>query len=335
MSRRKSIVSAFGDFQKEQDSDEATASVGADKQKTGRVAAGIIGTTQRTLTQIREERDALLEQAATSRHVVDIDPELIDASPFRDRLPDDDSDNFESFKRSIAEEGQKVPITVRQHPDSADRFQVVYGHRRLRALKELKVSVSAVVAQYSDRDLAIAQGIENANRQDLTWIERALFADEMQSAGVKPKDIKAALSIDDAELSKLRSVTKAVPRVLIELIGRAPIVGRPRWLELSKLLRDRGDVSLIEKTLSDDKVCQLSSDERFLTALSVLKPRAELREAKAVQSTFDLGDVGSMKVSSKAINFNLEGKHRQNFARFLEAEMPSILERYNKSLEQD
>lgn len=333
MSKRKSIVSAFGDIRSTEGarSPDAKDMPADDKPKTNRVAAGIIGTTQRTLTQIREERDALLDQVANSSRVIELEPSLIDASPFRDRLPDDDDSEFESFKASIYEEGQKVPITVRRHGETQDRFQVVYGHRRLRALKELERSVLAIVADYSDRDLVIAQGIENANRQDLSWIEKALFADEMQSAGIKPKDIKAALGIDDAEVSKLRSVLKGIPKPLIELIGRAPSIGRPRWLELAASIKGRSDLSKIEKTLSADKVLEMTSDERFLAALMSLAAVGPSRVSEK-QASLDLGEVGSMTVGAKSVKINLEKKHSEGFSKFLETEIGELVERYKRSL---
>lgn len=333
MSKRKSIVSAFGDIRSTEGarSPDATDMPADDKPKTNRVAAGIIGTTQRTLTQIREERDALLDQVANSSRVVELEPSLIDASPFRDRLPDDDDSEFESFKTSIFEEGQKVPITVRRHGDAQDRFQVVYGHRRLRALKMLERPVLAIIADYSDRDLVIAQGIENANRQDLSWIEKALFAEEMQSAGIKPKDIKAALGIDDAEVSKLRSVLKGIPKPTIEMIGRAPSIGRPRWLELAASIKGRSDLSKIEKTLSADKVLKMTSDERFLAALVSLTAAGSTR-APHKQASLDLGEVGSMTVGAKSVKISLEKKHSEGFSKFLETEIGELVERYKRSL---
>lgn len=334
MTKRRSIVSSFGDFTSEPKDGKPAAGSSAEetRPKPKRVAAGIIGTTQRTLTQIREERDSLLEQAASNNQVLELDPRLIDPSPFRDRLPDDDASSFDEFKASIVEEGQKVPITVRRHAETPDRYQVVYGHRRLRALADLALPVQAIVTDYSDRDLVIAQGIENANRQDLSWIEKALFADEMQTASIKPKDIKAALGVDDAELSKLRSVLKSVPRDFIEAIGRAPSIGRPRWLEFAALLSGKQGVLRARETLSVDKVYGLTSDERFLAALASLEEPATTRPSRAQQASFDLGDVGSMTVTARAVKISLEKKHRDGFSKFLEREMQELVERYKRSL---
>lgn len=338
MSKRKSIVSAFGDFQSEPKAQESkeTKPEATSKPKPSRVAAGIVSTTQRTLTQIREERDQLLEDAASNNRVIQIDPKLIDPSPFRDRLPDDDATDFEAFKTSIAEEGQKVPITVRRSPNDEHRYQIVYGHRRCRALSELGLEANAIITDYSDRDLVIAQGIENANRQDLSWIERALFADEMQSAGIKPRDIKAALGVDDTELSKFRSVLKSLPAPVLEAIGRAPGVGRPRWLDLSSAVKTKAHIAIIEKTLAAAKVSKLPSNEKFLTALALFSHEARPNMQNSTQQlSMELGEVGSMSISNNAIKINLTKPHRDGFGKFLEAEMEGLLERYQQSLKKN
>lgn len=335
MSKRKSIVSAFGHLR----SDEATSELTEDKKpeetktKPKRVAAGIIGTTQRTLSEIREERDRLLEQASEGGQILKLDPKLIDKSPFRDRLPDDNDISFEAFKESLKDEGQKVPITVRRHPEDEHRYQIVYGHRRWRALNELHRHVDAILTDYSDRDLVIAQGIENAGRQDLTWIERALFADEMQSAGIKPRDIKASLGVDDTELSKFRSVLKSLPTKSLEAIGRAPSIGRPRWLELAARVTTKTQFSRLEKTLAAAKVSEMSSDDKFVAVLDAMSfETTKSDENHHAQFSMELGEVGSMTSSKNAIKISLAKQHSEGFRKFLEAEMSELLERYKSSL---
>ncbi|MCF4098416.1 plasmid partitioning protein RepB [Maritalea mediterranea] len=328
MSKRKSIVSSFGDLTG--DSPPAKQDTKSDeKQKApGRVAAGIIGTTQRTLSQLREERDQLLADAQSADKILQLDAQKIDPSPFQDRLPDDNPDAFESFKQSLAEEGQQVPITVRIHADQPDRYQIVYGHRRWRALKELGQPIKAILVDYSDRDLVVAQGIENASRQDLSWIERALFADEMHRAGLKPKDIKAALNVDDAQLSKFRYVIKQVGAPLIQLIGRAPGIGRPRWIELADRLKEGVDEDRLLDTLSTDKVqTNLSPDDRFGLTLKLAKPE---KPSTQRAPSLSLGEVGTLQRGKNEVRIKLKKQHQVEFANFLEREMDTLLEKYNR-----
>ena len=244
--------------------------------------------------------------------ILELDPSLIDPSPFPDRLPDDDPHPYEEFRKSMAEEGQKVPIQVRPHPAATGRYQVIYGHRRLRAARDLGIAVKAVPISLSDTELVIAQGIENASRQDLSWIERALFAKRMEDAGVRSRDIQAALSIDRAELAKLRGVGTTVPVELIEAIGRAPRIGRPRWQELAKQIERHPErLGPAQRMLSSDN--KLISDQRFQLVLDTLKP-AVMPKA--------INNVG-VKISATTTR-------GRAFAKFIERRLPALMEEFEK-----
>ncbi|MFC7555837.1 ParB/RepB/Spo0J family partition protein [Pseudoroseomonas wenyumeiae] len=60
---------------------------------------------------------------------------------------------------------------MRPHPTEPGRFQVAFGHRRLRAARDLAKPVRAVVRPLSDRELVLAQGQENSARANLSFIE--------------------------------------------------------------------------------------------------------------------------------------------------------------------
>ena len=113
----------------------------------------------------------------------DLDPDFVDASLIDDRLVADDDGDFKALCDSIALRGQKTPILVRPHPEIIGRFQVAYGHRRLLAAKVLARRVQAIIRPMSDAELVVAQGIENAQRKNLSFIERATFARKLEDAG--------------------------------------------------------------------------------------------------------------------------------------------------------
>src|SRR5690606_14769538 len=164
-SSRKSIVASFGLLSAELENKLADAEQPAPVAPTQRVVAVFIGASHRAIDDIGSERvrlKALVEAGGGS--VRELDAALIAPSPYPDRLPDDDATSFEAFKRSIESEGQQVPIQVRKHPSSAGRYQIVYGHRRWRAAKQLGKPVRAIEVEISDLDLVLAQGIENASR---------------------------------------------------------------------------------------------------------------------------------------------------------------------------
>ncbi|NEK20367.1 plasmid partitioning protein RepB [Rhizobium leguminosarum] len=333
-SPRKSIVASFGLLSAELESDQA-----ADQQQPSqapapvpgnRVGAGVIGAAHRAIDDIRTERDRLKAIVESGGGAVrELDPSLIDPSPYPDRLPDDDATGFEAFKRSIETEGQQVPVQVRKHPSSPGRYQIVYGHRRWLAARQLNRPVRALEVEISDLDLVLAQGIENAGRQDLTWIERALFASRMDDAGIKPRHIYAALSIEDAELARMRNVYRIVPADIIEAIGRAPKIGRPRWLDLAKTVAgDTGALDALRAVLVRKGEEAETSDQRFQRALNAIKPVSNGRREPSPITDMSGTRLGALLISSKEVRISAEGLLGGDFLKFIEAELPALTERF-------
>jgi ParB family transcriptional regulator, chromosome partitioning protein len=334
---RKSIVANFGLLSAEIDSEPVVDQLPVPSPPAvNRVGAGVVGATHRALDDIKLERDrlrALVESGGAA--VRELDPALIDPSPYPDRLPDDDSASFEEFKRSIDAEGQKIPIQVRKHPTSSGRFQVVYGHRRWLAAKHLGRPVRALEVELDDLDLVLVQGIENANRQDLTWIERALFASRMDNAGIKPRHIYAALSIEDAELARMRSVYRVIPADVIEAIGRAPKIGRPRWLDMAKTIAGNpNSLAAIRDALGKKGESIESSDQRFQRILSVIKPTSpKSREPIPIEDRHGMR-LGALVMSSKEVRISAEGTRGVEFLKFIKAELRELAERFDKRRDQ-
>ena len=336
-SPRKSIVASFGLLSAELETKLVEQKPATPVPSGGnRVGAGVVAAAHRAIDDIRSERDrlkALVESgAAAVRH---LDPSLVDPSPYPDRLPDDDGANFEAFKRSIETEGQKVPVQVRKHPSSPDRFQIVYGHRRWLAARQLGRPVLALEVEISDLDLVLAQGIENANRQDLTWIERALFASRMDQAGIKPRYIYAALAVEDAELARMRNVYRVVPADIIEAIGRAPKIGRPRWLELAKTVSDVPTaIETLRAALVEKLDATETSDQRFQRLLNTVKPVPPRRVAPAISDKRGRR-LATLVASPKEVRIAAEGSLGTEFLKFLQAELPSLAERFASEHEQE
>jgi ParB family chromosome partitioning protein len=334
-SPRKSIVASFGllsaELEGRQPAAEPAPASPAPAQ-SGRVGAGVIGAAHRAIGDIREERDRLRAIVESGGGwIQDLDPHVIDPSPYPDRLPDDDPHDFQRFKRSLEEDGQKVPIQVRRHPSASGRYQVVYGHRRWRAALELGRTVRAIEVEISDLDLVLAQGIENAGRQDLTWIERALFASRMDDAGIKARHIYAALSIEDAELARMRSVYRMVPADIIEMIGRAPKVGRPRWLELAKTISAAPNaLQAVRLALSETDEAGETSDQRFQAALKAIKPSSGSRHAPIAISDRSGTRLGAFMMSPKEVRISAEGELGTQFIKFVEEELPDLVERFTR-----
>jgi len=126
-----------------------------------------------------------------SRSVVEIDTNLIDAGGLRDRI-DETVAEHEALIDSIRTYGQQVPILVRPHPDAEGRYQIVYGRRRVAALREIGEPAKALIRDLDDSALIMAQGQENSARRDLSFIEKCNFARQMTSRLCAPKPPKSS-----------------------------------------------------------------------------------------------------------------------------------------------
>lgn len=223
-----------------------------------RYGRGAIGAVSRSIADLK------------SRSLTEIPAEQIDNAGIHDRL-DEDREGIEALKASIREYGQQVPVLLRIKPGDDSRYEIVFGRRRVQALRELDQPVKAMIRDLSDRELVIAQGQENTARKDLSFIEKANFAAQMVHAGYERKVICDALSIDKTVISRMLTVTDAIPETVIRAIGAAPSAGRDRWLSLADKCAGHPSEALIAAATGAD------SDARFVAVLASLtasKPAA-------------------------------------------------------------
>lgn len=301
-----------------------------------RVASGSVRSMKESFTGIERENDALREAMASGVAIVELDPAMIDSSPVTDRFADTDKSSFEALKASIGANGQEVPILVRRHPNSIGRYQAAYGHRRLRALRELGRPIKAIVRNLSDRELAIAQGIENSARQDLTFIERAVFAMRLEDAGHDRSVIQEALSIDRAEASKLVSVARTIPIDLIEAIGRAPKVGRGRWQAFADILRAEGSFERVHQEITRPGFAENDSDTRFLIVLSAVTKVLESAKDTFLWVRTPAGHpVARVANSENEVRVFLDRKANAGFATYLLDQLPDLFEKYRRTSQEE
>lgn len=110
----------------------------------------------------------------------------VDAVPVRAVVPnpyqprrDFDEGELEELARSIGENGLLQPIVVRPATpggpaEGGDRFQLVAGERRWRAVKRLGWSeVPALVRDVDDRTLLVLALVENLQREELSPLDEA------------------------------------------------------------------------------------------------------------------------------------------------------------------
>lgn len=103
--------------------------------------------------------------------VQEIPIDLIDDNPFNSRM-NYSEENLEAMKSSLAREGLLNAIKIRR---MKDRYQIVYGHRRMKAARALNwTRIMAEVCDISDEQMCQLSLIENVAREDLSDYEKAI-----------------------------------------------------------------------------------------------------------------------------------------------------------------
>ena len=293
-----------------------------------RVMSGAVGAVSRSLDQFQNEIKAAQELAASAERVVELDPNMIQDSILKDRLEVDQLSQV-TLVDSIKENGQQVPILVRQLQADPARYQVAYGHRRVAACRALGRKVLAIVRSLSDRELLVAQGQENSARRDLSFIERASFALKLEQRGIDREAIMAALSTDKTELSKLVSVARAVPAHLIDAVGPAPKAGRPRWLGLVERMRLPKSESKLRATLAEPAFAQASTDARFSLVFEALQARPKRGGGSEAWTAADGKEIVRIVRSDRIITLAIDQKQVPNFGQFVLDQLADLYAAFN------
>lgn len=141
---------------------------------------------------------------------------------------------FEELKSEVASAGGNVqPIKVRPVTDGG--YEVVFGHRRLEACKQLGLQVLAMVDSIDDQTLFVEMDRENRGRKDLSPWEQGVMYRRALSEGLFPSNRKLA----DAVGADLSAMGKALaladlPQEVIDAFP-TPFEIQFRW---SKPLKD-------------------------------------------------------------------------------------------------
>ena len=281
---------------------------------------GAVGALQSSLTKLQENA------------VQEIDTALIDDAGVEDRLGIDPASQ-QQLAESLKTYGQQVPVLLRPHHKKPGRYEIVYGRRRLKALKELNLPVKAMIRQLDDHDLVMAQGQENTARQELSFIEKASFAAQLETSGYERQTIAAALSVDLPMLSRLLKVGQAFTLPFLRKIGSAPGIGRDRWTALIKAYEDKGVLPTQETTvMRRPEFGVLNSDQRFdaifQEASKGAAPRKPGRPAATKPRTLRASDgtaLGDIRASTKGVTLTIPARNAQGFDTWINANADTLL----------
>lgn len=151
-----------------------------------------------------------------SKHYVDLPLDLIDDSPYQPRSVYR-GESIDDLGHTLASAGQKEPIQVRP---VGTRYELIAGHRRLRAARNLGwTTIKAYVIHMNDQEAELATLVHNEGREDLCDYERGKAFSRALSRGLakNQSDCAAKFATSQAVVSKCIGMSK-LPQPIVQML---------------------------------------------------------------------------------------------------------------------
>jgi ParB family chromosome partitioning protein len=290
---------------------------------------GALGASLSALSERGKHAEEIEKKLAAGQTVVELDTALIDPSFVSDRMPLTE-EALSDLVEAIRESTQLSPILVRPHPDHPGRYQTAFGHRRVRAVAILELPVRAIVRDLTDEEMVVAQGQENHARKDLSYIEKALFAQRLESRNFSRETIMAALSVYKSDLSNMLSVAHRIPEELVAAVGSAPNTGRRGWIELAELLKNAKLIDIARKAAAAPLTQAQDSDHRFKAVLAAVKP-GPVKFKTDVLKDGKGSKIGKVASNANRVVVTVDRKHAPEFADYLLDKLPTFYVEFSKN----
>jgi len=179
-----------------------------------------------------------------------------------------DEQALEELADSIEDKGQVVPVAVTPKDDS-DKYHLIFGERRLRALQNLgHETILAEIRDMNPTDVLLAKGIENLSRGDLHFLEEGAYFHKLlyedDDNGVKTqKQLAKALGISQRDISYKIQVQQYCYFVRnnefdLRNIAKTDSFGLTHALQLTKLHHEK---LIVEKRKENGQTVKLTIED--------------------------------------------------------------------------
>lgn len=252
----------------------------ASRKESPSIVGAALGTHSEGLSsevkRLKAERDAAI---GSGQLLMEIECDLIRDPLPRDRLEASfESESFAELKRSIEQDGQLIPITVRGN--AQDGYEIAAGRRRLEACRQLNMPVLARIQSLDDSEMLQLQYQENEQRADISSFERALWY----------RDVQRRYDFSTPELAKRFGVSQ--PMIV-------------KYLKLARI------PDVIVKVLDDPRDLSLGDSEKLHKAIDRQSAKALAADAVVQQGQGTKSQVKAMLTVSKATKVKKESAIRE------------------------
>jgi ParB family transcriptional regulator, chromosome partitioning protein len=238
-------------------------------------------------------------------NIFSVDPRRCRAWAFHNRTAAWYSrDRCQDLIESMAKDGQQEPAVARKlSGDPNFDYELIYGMRRRFACEFLNARLKLRVIDADDARAAVLMHIENADRQDITPMERALsFQSQLEARIFPTQDALAdAIGLTKGQVSKLiKAATLMRHTTISQLLVDKSAVPVDAAYKLATLWDRPGAKEVILKAaqnlLQRDRAGRSPSD--LVKALIASLDRS--RKFEPIQKQYNLGAAGRVTVTRNA-----------------------------------
>lgn len=228
-------------------------------------------------SELQAKYQKLLDEKGTAS---EIDVDLIDPSPYQTWGLD--VQKIDALAENLRNNPLSTPVIVR--PKQDNRFELIAGHHRLAAFKQLqREKIPAITAEMGD-DLA-SRAVLYDNLLAPEWSDYRKFkglVERKKFAGLNNKELSEESGISRSQITKLLAF-ESLPNEALDVLDRfGGAIGCNLAYELSKLEGEvRAHIPEAVRLISEEKLQQSKAVEWIL---SNTKPAAEKTRIEAVKS---------------------------------------------------
>jgi ParB/RepB/Spo0J family partition protein len=220
---------------------------------------------------------------------------------------------------SLAKDGQQQPALARKltgDPDSD--YELIYGMRRRFACEFLSMKLKLRVVEADDAQAAVLMHVENADRQDITPMERAIsFYEQMKDKLFPSQDALAdAMGLSKGQVAKmLRAAGLMFEKSISVLFPDKSIVPINPAYTLATLFERKGAKEVILQAAQN---LARKGEERPASELlkTLIKSLDRSSKFEPIRKTYNVGPAAQVTVTR-----NPKGKVTLAFSKGLQASM--------------
>jgi ParB family chromosome partitioning protein len=284
------------------------------------------------MAELKELEASIAQQRNAGLLVEEIDPSLVDPSPYWDRDSRFVNDHsFTEFVEDIRRNGQQSPALIRRHPTVDGRFEVCFGHRRLFACRALGMRLRAIVRDLSEAQMAGAAFSENTHRESVSTLEQARALARYIDRGVFPtkQALADALGVSRAHVSNLTSYAE-IPDVVLQALGD--------WRKCT--FRDAGNLLKVSRDATRkaqllqvaDQLIRDESNLGFGARLAQLLGQRVDGAEDAIDRLYDSQGrlVATCKRGVRATTITLDAMSQSALGEFVWGKLPLLMEEFQR-----